>query len=181
MKRIAGITLTALALGWLLGTAQGGDDKGTEVVLGDLKARTPATWKVAKMKPLRKYAFTVPKASGDPEDGDLAVFEFPMGGGKAADNIKRWKGQFQAPEGKTIDDVTKVDTIKIGKVEATYVDIHGTYKDPFTANAKPMPNYRRLGVILTTDGGAAYITVTGPAKTIEQNKKDFDNWLKAFK
>ena len=37
------------------------------------------------------------------------------------------------------------------------------------------------GFILTTDGGAAYITLTGPAKTLEQNKKDFDNWLKAFK
>jgi hypothetical protein len=179
--RILAITLSLAASSWLTGRALSGDDKGTEVTLGDMKARTPASWKMTKMKTLRKYSFSVPHAPGDGEDADLAIFEFPMGGGKAADNIKRWKGQFQPPEGKTIDEATKVETIKIGKSEATYVDIHGTYKDPFMANAKPMPNYRRLGVILAIDGGSAYITFTGPAKTIEQNKRDFDNWLKAFK
>ena len=120
------------------------------------------------------------------QDAELAIFFFgPGGGGSDADNIKRWKGQFQPPEGKSIDDVAKLDKFKVGKVEIVYLDIEGTYlfKPPFDPNAKAkaFPDYRRFGVIFASDNGPYFITLTGPAKTIAQHKKGFDEWLKGFK
>lgn len=166
----------------------GGDDKGTEVTLDSLKSRVPASWKMQKpSNKFRAYQFQVPMAEGDKKDAELVIFYFgPGSGGTIADNIKRWKGQFQAPEGKTIDEVSKVDKKKVGKVDLTYLDIHGTYLfkfPPFDPNAKTqkLPEYRRLGVYFDSENGPYFITLTGPAKTVAQNKKGFDDWLNNFK
>ena len=130
----------------------------------------------------------MPKADGDKEDAELVIFFFGKGsGGSNEDNIKRWKGQFIAPAGKDIDDVTKLDKFKLGKAaECAYVDISGTYKyknPPFDPNAKEVrkENFRRIGVIFDCDEGPFFITLTGPAKTVQQNKDAFDGWIKAFK
>ena len=125
---------------------------------------------------------------GDKEDAELVIFFFGKGsGGSNEDNIKRWKGQFIAPEGKSIDEVTKVENFKLGKAaDVAYVDIQGTFKSkfpPFDPNAKEIrkENFRRLGVIFDCDGGPYFITLTGPAKTVEKSKAGFDGWIKAFK
>ncbi|MCS7047223.1 MAG: hypothetical protein NZO58_12770, partial [Gemmataceae bacterium] len=70
--------------------------------------------------------------------------------------------------------------------DVTYLDVQGTFLSrfpPFDPNAKitRKPNYRQLGVVFASEKGPYFITLKGPAKTIEGAKKDFDNWLKAFK
>jgi hypothetical protein len=158
-----------------------------EVVLDGLKSKTPAAW--VKEKPsskLRTAQFLLKRADGDSADAELVIFFFGTGsGGSVAENIKRWKGQFQAPKDKTIDEVSKVEEFKVGKVDVTYLDVRGTYlfrspKDP-SAPAKAFPDYRRFGVIFASENGPYFITVTGPAKTVAKHKKDFDGWLKNFK
>src|SRR5262245_49154437 len=153
--------------------SHGGDDKGVEVTLDNLKSRVPATWKAQKpSNKFRAYQFAVPMAKGDKKDAELVIFYFgPGSGGTVTDNIKRWKGQFQAPEGKDIDDVAKVEKKKIGKVDVTYLDISGTYLfkfPPFDPNAKTqkLSDYRRLGVYFDSENGPYFITLTGPAKTV---------------
>ena len=63
----------------------------------------------------------------DPPGGEIGKDS----GGTVNDNIKRWKGMFQPPEGKTIDEATKQETFKVGKVDVTSVDVQGTYLDKF--------------------------------------------------
>ncbi len=185
MKRLFLAALMGLVLIWG-GFAQGGDGKGTEVTLDGMKSTTPATWKMQKpASKLRAYQFQLPRAKGDTQDAELAVFFFgPGGGGSVADNIKRWKGLFQPPKDKSIDDVSRVDTYKFGNVEITYLDIHGTYmfRPPFDPNAKakPMAGFRRFGVIFESDNGPYFLTVTGPANTLAKHKEDFDAWLYGF-
>jgi hypothetical protein len=152
--------------------------KGTVVTLGSLKSTTPADWKnQPPSNKLRAYQFAV-------GDADLAIF---VGiSGSPTENINRWKGQFAPPEGKTIEDASKVDKFKVGPAEVTYLDIHGTYlskNPPFDPNAKTVrkANYRRFGIYFACDGGPYFITLTGPARTLEQSKKSFDDWLKNFK
>ncbi|MEI7687261.1 MAG: hypothetical protein WCL32_19760 [Planctomycetota bacterium] len=159
-----------------------------EVTLDNLKSTTPASWKSEKpSNKFRAYQFTVPKAKGDDADAEIVIFFFgPGGGGGTAENLKRWKGMFDAPEGKSIDDVSKVETFKIPKAEITYLDVKGTYLSkfpPFDPNAKltRKENYRRLGVVFESENGPYFITVTGPANTVAAAKTDFDNWLKNFK
>jgi hypothetical protein len=165
----------------LVGNGANAGEKGTVVTLGEMKSKTPGDWKSqTPANKFRAYQFAVGEA-------ELVIFYFGEGsGGSSADNVKRWKGQFVAPEGKTIDEVAKVENLKVGKAELTYLDIHGTflYKNPpFDPNAKTerKANYRRLGVVFACDGGPYFITLTGPAKTVEQSKKSFDDWLKNFK
>ena len=131
--------------------------------------------------------FRLPAVGKDKDHAELIIFFFGPGqGGSAQDNIKRWKGFFRAPEGKTIDDVSKLEKFKVGDVKVTYLDVSGTFlsKDPpFDPNAKEVkkPQFRRFGVIFESPNGPYFITVTGPARTMEMHKKGFDEWLKNFK
>jgi hypothetical protein len=80
-----------------------------------------------------------------------------------------------------------VDKIKLGGHDAVYQDIQGTYLKkaggPFDPNAKvtKMTDYRQLYVVFENKDGQYYMTLVGPAKTIEKHKKGFEEWLKNFK
>jgi hypothetical protein len=170
------VTLLALVVSASLGL-QG---QGTVVTLGTMKSTTPADWKSQPAKGLRMNQFAV-------GDAELVIFFFGEGsGGSKEDNIKRWKDTFVPPTGKTIDDVSKVETFKVGKADVTLLDVQGTFlskNPPQDPNAKTerKTDYRRFGVFFACPGGPYFITLTGPAKTLEQNKKAFDEWLKNFK
>jgi hypothetical protein len=191
MKRIA--LLVAAAVGLVAWTGlsvrvSAADDKGVAVSLGGREARAPLSWKQEETtRPPRVYQFSLPKVEGDNADAELAIFYFGSNGaGSVSDNLKRWKGMFIPPEGKSIDEATKIARFKTAGEEVTYADIQGTYKfkaRPFDPNAKEelKPDYRMLGVIFGTPKGPYYVRLVGPAKTVEHNKLGFDDWLKSFK
>jgi hypothetical protein len=158
-------------------------DKGTVVTLDGLSSRTPAEWK--KEEPannLRLGQFALPKAKDDKMDGELVIFK--GFGGTAKENVERWKKQFLPPKDKKIDDVAKVEDFKVGDVKVTYLDIEGTYlfkAKPMDPKAEERPDYRMLAVQFEGPKDVYHIKLTGPAKTVEQHKKGFDDWIKAFK
>jgi hypothetical protein len=161
---------------------------GVKVEIDGLSSNAPAAWKEKKPANEMQYkVFSLPKAEGDKDDATLTVFYFgPGGGGGVAENIKRWKGMFEAPAGKSIDDLAKVSEMMIGSVKVTYLDLTGTYLSkfpPFAPNAKitPMPDHRMLGVIFESPKGPYFIRVLGGAKTVAAHKDAFDAWLKNFK
>src|SRR5207248_764687 len=123
----------------------------------------------------------------DKDEAEVVIFYFGEGGGGPVDdNIKRWKGMFVPPEGKKIDDVAKVQKLKVGDVPVTYLDIHGTYSfqsPPSDPNAKTTRrfNYRMLAVVFESKKGPYFIRMVGPADTVAHYKKGFDEWLKGFK
>lgn len=163
------------------------DKTGTVVELDGLKSTAPADW--VKERPtsnLRVAQFKIPKVEGDPRDAELIIFYFQGQGGSVADNLKRWKGMFLPPEGKSIDDVAKVEKMKAGAVPIVYLDISGTYKykrAPMVpdAQAELRPDHRMLSVYFDSKDGPYFIRLVGPAKTVAHHKKAFDDWLKAFK
>jgi hypothetical protein len=164
------------------------DKKGVNVKLDNIQSTAPAEWKAEKPQfGTRLHQFRLPKAEGDKEDAEVTVSYFGQGqGGGVNENVQRWKGQFVPPTGKSIDDVAKVEKMKVGDVEVTYLDVQGTYKSrnpPFDPNAKEelKPDSRMIAVYLATKTGPHFIRCVGPAKTVEQYKKGFDEWLKAFK
>jgi hypothetical protein len=154
------------------------------VELGGLKSTPPPSWKeTPTTSTMRLKQFTLPGKKGDAE---LVVFFFGQGqGGGAQANLDRWKGQFQPPAGKTVDQVSKVSTTKIASAKATILDIQGTYLFKASPMApgpgEPRPDHRMLAVQLETDKGNYYLKLVGPAATVEQHKKEFDGWLKGFK
>ena len=159
--------------------------KGVVVDLDGLKSTTPGDWKEqAPANKMRYMQFRLPKKGDDKEDAELVIFKGLGGGSKA--NVDRWKGQFEPPEGKTVDDVAQIKEIKIGDRPAVYVDIQGTYKfklQPFNPRSKEekKPNYRMLAIYYDGSENPYQIKLTGPAKTVETYKKGFDEWVKNFK
>ena len=153
--------------------------------LDGLKSAPPSTWKEeAPSNQMRLAQFKLPKVKGDADDAELVIFK--NAGGNVRDNVTRWKGQFTPPEGKAIDDVAKVTEIKIGGRDATLLDIHGTYlykRRPFdpAERGEKRPDYRMLAVQFNGPNNLYHIRLVGPAKTVEEYKKGFDDWLKNFK
>jgi hypothetical protein len=160
------------------------DDPGTPVVVDGLKSMAPAAWKMEQPKiDSRKAQFKIARVAGDPEDADIIVSYFGKGSGGGVDaNIKRWREQFKAPAGEK----AKQDKFKVGDVEVTYFDISGTYLSkfpPFDPNAKvtEKPNFLAINAIFASPSGPYFFRLVRPAKTVESQKKAFDEWLKNFK
>src|SRR5262249_135821 len=182
-----GVAIAALALVCSRPEFRGWADeaKGAVVDFDGLKSAAPAAWKEEEPASKMRYKqFRLPRVKGDKADAELTIFR--GFGGSAKDNIKRWKDQFQPPEGKKLDDVAKVTEMKIAGQEVTYLDIAGVYlfkEPPFDPNAKveKRPDYRRRGVHFEGPKNIYHIKLVGPEKTVEEYKKGFDDWLKAFK
>jgi hypothetical protein len=179
--------LIASAFTAVLACGLSAQDKGVLVEWGGLKSTTPAGWKEeTPSNKMRLAQFKLPKAEGDPKDAELAIFE-SGGGGTIEQNLERQVKKFDLPADKK----PAVSKIKIGKAEATYQDITGTYLEkfpPFAPDAKitKRSDYRQLYIIFEGknrkgEDAVFSMTLLGPAKTVEKHKKEFDAWLKNFK
>ena len=151
---------------------------------GGLKWTAPKGWKAQPERPMRAATYTVPRAAGDPEDGEVAVFYFgPNQGGGVDANIKRWIGQFDAPGGGPADKLAKTSKATISGLPVTRIDLTGTYKasgGPMMQQAgAPKPGYRLLGAIVEGPQGAIFFKFTGPAKTVAANQTAFDSLIKS--
>lgn len=162
------------------------EKKGTVVELAGMKSTAPADWKEeAPSNSMRQTQFKLPKADGDKEDAELAVFFFKGGGsGSVEANLKRQTAKFTPAEGKQAVEETVDKKFKVGSIDAVYQDVKGTFiKKPFpmAQTGTPMKGYRQLYVIFETKDGQYYMTLLGPEKTVEKHKKAFDEFLKNFK
>ena len=168
----------------LLAVAAGGRaaDQGAAVEIDGMKSPAPAGWKKGNPASQMQYAvFSLPKADGDKEDTTLTIYFFGQGGGGGVPaNIKRWQGMFKPPAAEN----SKTESIKVGAVPVTTLDISGTFlfkARPMDATAVEKPDYRMVGVVFESKNGPYFMRFVGPAKSVEKNKKDFDEWLKNFK
>ncbi|MBL8800250.1 MAG: hypothetical protein JNM56_40590 [Planctomycetia bacterium] len=188
MKRTWHLVLLAFGLAAFSGalpnlSAQ--DKKGEVVTIDGLKAAVPAEWKDEKpANRMRFVQFKLPKVKDDKVDAELVVFKGL--GGSAEQNIARWKAMFVPPQGKTIDEVSKVAEIKIGKEKAAYLDVSGTYKfkeAPFDPKSKEelKPGYRMLNIHYEGKDDPYQFRLVGPAATVEHYKKGFEDWIQALK
>jgi hypothetical protein len=160
-------------------------DKGAAVEWAGQKSTAPAGWKQETPTDklgLRTAQFKV-KGEGDKNDAEVVVF-YTKGGGGVDANLKRQLNVFEPAKGADKVDV-KQEKVKVGKYNATYMDIKGTFiKKPFpmAKTGTPVPDYRQIYVIFEDDSGAvASAWLRGPAKTVEAHKKEFDEWVKNFK
>jgi hypothetical protein len=181
-------TATTIFFSAMLGAGAGAAAAGAAVELGGLKAEAPAAWKEVEVhSPMRLKQFSVPGKGGDKGgDAELVIFYFGQGqGGSVEDNLARWKKQFEAPAGKTVDQIAKTEKLKLASTSATLLDISGTYlfkarpMDP--GPGEPRPGHRMLAAVLETPKGSYYLRLVGPEKTVADARKDYVRWLKSFK
>ncbi|HYQ04108.1 MAG TPA: hypothetical protein VER96_35790 [Polyangiaceae bacterium] len=127
----------------------------------------PGLRRVPPKSAMRKASYEVPRANGDGEDGELAVFYFGPGQGGSIDaNVDRWVKQFSdiSP-----NDVKRADREANGLRQHTVEIERGTFDAGQMAmggNKGPRKDYALEGAIVETPGGAYFFKMTGPSKTV---------------
>jgi len=138
----------------------------------------PAAWKAEAARPMRAATYTLPLAAGDQGVAECVVNFFGPGQGGGVDaNIERWRGQVQGSDGKPA--AAKIDKRTGRAVPITVIDSSGTYTGmggPMMAG-KPVNGYRLLGAIVEGPGGSVFFKLTGPAKTVAAQQKNFEQLL----
>jgi hypothetical protein len=139
---------------------------------------TPSTWKADAPRPMRVGTYKIPAAKGDTDEAECAVFYFGEGQGGSVDaNVQRWTAQFEGAKAPA----TKKE--KVGGFDMTTLELDGTY----TGGGGPMgpkvskPGYKLLGAIVEGPSGAIFFKLTGPVKTVEAARADFQKMLKGIK
>jgi hypothetical protein len=147
-----------------------------------LKWDVPPGW--VSQKPassMRVAEFTLPKAAGDTEDGQLALYFFGGQGGSVQANLDRWISQMTQPDGKASKDVAKTTTMKTKSgLAVTLVDVTGTYVaevSPGSGERFNKPGFRLRAAVVETPEGPYFVKLTGPAKTIARWDVAFGEFL----
>ena len=150
---------------------------------GGISWKAPQAWRVQPQRPMRAATYTVPKAAGNAEDGECAIFYFGPGQGGGADaNLKRWIGQFEAPGGGPADKLAKISKGQLNGLPLARIDLSGTYKPssgPMMQASGAKPGYRLLGAIVEGPQGAVFFKLTAPAKTAAAQQPAFEALLKS--
>ena len=141
----------------------------------------PGLHRVPPKNAMRKASYEVPKAKGDTEDGELAVFYFGPGQGGGIDaNVDRWVKQFSdVPPG----DVKRADREANGLHQHTVDIAHGTFDGGMAmgAAAGSKKDYALAGAIVEAPSGAYFFKMTGPAKTVAAARVAFLQLLDSVK
>ena len=145
---------------------------------GTLTFTKPAGWTDrAAASSMRVAEFVVPRAPGDTEDGELIVYYFGGGGGSVEANLQRWTAQFQS----TNDPSRTTGTVN--GLRLTTLDVSGTYVAevrPGSSEHHNKAGFRMRATVVETPKGPYFIKLTGPARTIDNAGKTFDQFLQSL-
>lgn len=137
---------------------------------------------------MRKAQFLIPRAEGDPEDGQMVVFYFGAGQGGAVEaNIERWKDMFSTAEGKPVpESEVKRESHDVNGMKVTTLDIAGHYVDPMSGRhasptGEPSPKFRMLSAIVETPQGPWFFKGVGPVATMKAQEQNFKEFVASIK
>jgi len=191
-KFLIALLITALAIPILAGCdnkkAEIDDEKSlnsaeTEAG-GGLTWSIPAAWATGAEKPMRLATYLINPVNGDSDSGECAVFYFgPTSGGGVEENLQRWAGQFEQPDGSISMEKAIIDSFSVNSINITAIDLKGTYLVSGTMMqiTGKKEGYRLLGAIVEGPEGSVFFKLTGPQKTMESAEAGFDALLKSIK
>jgi hypothetical protein len=122
-----------------------------------------------------EHEFEVPPPE-DEEGGRPARLTVMSAGGKVKENIQRWLDQFVQPDGSSTEEQAKIEKLTVADQTVHFVDVAGTYVDPFS-QAGPQEDYRLLGAIIETKRGNYFVKLVGPASTLAAHEQAFKDML----
>ena len=168
------------------GTVRVQDASAASQVAGPIRFDPDPGWeKVAARSAMRLAQFRLPKAEGDAEDAELAIFFFGAGqGGGAQANLDRWVGQMEQPEGRASKDVAKVDRWEEGGLKFSCVDVSGAYVAetfPGSGERRNNPGFRLVAAVVEAPGGNVYFKATGLQKTIARWRATIERMLRSVR
>jgi hypothetical protein len=142
----------------------------------------PTGWvRDSRSNPMRKATYRVPRAKGDAEDGELAVFYFGPGqGGGIEPNVQRWVKQFS---GRKPEEPKRADRNANGLHQHTVEIEDGTYDGGMQGGGKAAPKagFGLLGAIVEAPSGSYFFKLTGPKATVQGARAHFFELLDSVK
>lgn len=145
---------------------------------GELSFSMPNGWvQEAPNSAMRKAQYRLPGEAGDAE---LAIF-VGIGGG-VQQNVDRWIGQFQAPDGRPAAASANVGKREVGGLKVTTVDVSGSYTAAMMGpmaggSVAPLDNYRMLGAVIEAPSGPWFLKLTGPSETVSKWEASFTEFV----
>lgn len=149
-------------------------DERVELKLEGIRFVVPASWR--KVKPqtnIVEAEFELPHVEGDEHDGRLTLM---FSGGDPQEVIANRTAEFlHDPE-----HAPKVESLHIGDLQGTWVDLRGEWKGPSFRPVEPRPDYRMLLVIIPfTAHSSFYAKLTGPRETIAAHEGEFRKFVES--
>jgi len=182
MRRLNEILRMSFCLAAL--ACQSQSAKRQPVDLGVITLQADTEWRASTPgSNMRKAQFTLPRATGDPEDAELIIYYFGAGqGGSVEANLERWYTQFAQPDSSASADKAQVTRETVDGMELTTVDLSGTYIAPVmpgSAESYNKPNFRMLAAVLETSEGPYFFKLVGPEQTLAQSAQSFSQFMKS--
>jgi hypothetical protein len=154
------------------------------LVLGPFSFAAPADWTATPTtSSMRAAQYELPAKPG--AEAELVVTYFgEHGAGSVDDNIARWLGQFQQPDGKKSRDVANIEKTQFAGQDATFVSVSGRY------NTKGMPggsgpvdkqDQALLAAIVASPSGPYYFKLVGAKATVDAGAAAFRAMLGSLK
>lgn len=134
---------------------------------------TPEGWQEAPASMMRDINLTF----GENGEGEAYVARLPGAGGGLLANVNRWRKQMGAEE-LTQEEVEALPEKPLFGQPAKFIEIDGAFSGMGGGEAKP--DYRMLGLILTSDAGAVFVKMTGPKDLVEENAEEFDTFTQSI-
>jgi hypothetical protein len=125
----------------------------------------PAKWtRAPSTGSIRIATYEIAKVAGDHEDPVLAI---TRAGGATDPNVERWIAQFGPEASKT----AKRSERTIAGLHVVLVEARGPYQG---MSGGPEAGWMMLGAIVETPGLGHFFKLTGPERSVEAARADFD-------
>ncbi len=146
----------------------------------------PTAWQPQPPKnTMRKAQWSVPRAADDPEDGEVVLSHFGVGGGgPIAMNLGRWRSMFTTPDGAPVpDSAVKQERVRVNDLAVTLLDITGRYADAMSRGAATPTtvDFRLLGAVVEGPGGPWFFKFTGPLATVTAQEEAFKKMVESLR
>jgi len=151
------------------------------LALGPFSFVLPPKWTVKPVtSSMRAADFLLPG-----NDAELIVYYFgESGAGSIDDNLDRWFNQFKQADGKPSREAAKIEKLKFGGQDATYVSVSGRFVAgamPGGSEAVDKPDQRMLAAIVSSPSGPYYFKLVGSKATVDANDAAFHAMLNSLK
>lgn len=147
----------------------------------------PSGWKAEGTSGMNRVAELVPpRAEGDTTDARCVITYWPGGAGAWEPNIARWAGQMSSPDGRPLSPENgKTREIALsGSTKARVFELEGTYVEAPMGGQGGAPVVtaaaRMIAAMVETSGGAFFVKLTGPGKTVASATAAFDAVVKTI-
>lgn len=160
------------------GTGSAAQSAKPKVGPGEIAWDVPAKWKeIPSPNAMRLATYLIPRADGDPDDGEMSVSR--VGGGVEA-NITRWKGQFDPMKPESSRRFER----QVAGLKVTIYEVAGAYTGMVM---KGQPTKARegwalvAGIVEVPGGDPWFFKLTGPEKTVAAARPDFESLMNSVR